>query len=85
MTYGDNFNWSFVIDSIFENTFVPMPGADLVRYKKDTFNISEVDAFGTAFTPLGAFDVLRVKNDASSLIRFGLNLFRHLIKFKLWV
>ena len=54
MTYGDNFNWSFVIDSIFENTFVPMPGADLVRYKKDTFNISEVDAFGTAFTPLGA-------------------------------
>jgi len=66
MTYGDNFNWSFVIDSIFENTFVPMPGADLVRYKKDTFNISEVDAFGTAFTPLGAFDVLRVKNDASS-------------------
>ena len=61
MTYGDNFNSSFVIDSIFENTFVPMPGADLIRYKKDTFNLSEVDAFGFLSHTLGAFDVLRLK------------------------
>ena len=67
MTYGDNFNSSFVIDTIFENTFIPMPGADLIRYRKDTFNLSEVDAWGTAITPLGTFDAIRLKNDASSI------------------
>ena len=67
MTYGDNFTWSFVIDTIIENTVMPMPGADLVRYRKDTSNISEVDAWGAATTPLGSFDVIRVKNDASSI------------------
>lgn len=67
MTYGSNFNWSFVFDTVVVNTFIPMPGADLIRYKKDTFNISEVDAFGTAITPLGTFDVLRLTSDASSI------------------
>lgn len=66
MTYGSNFSWSFTIDTVMINTFMPMPGADIVRYKKDTFNISEVDAFGTATTPLGTFDVLRLTSEASS-------------------
>lgn len=66
MTYGSSFNWSFTIDTIMLNTFMPMPGADIVRYKKDTTSISVVDAFGTATTPLGTFDVLRLVSEASS-------------------
>jgi len=67
MQYGSNFSSSLSIDTIVENDFVPIPGIDLIRYKKDTTNTATVDAWGTATTPLGTFDVLRLKKDGSSI------------------
>ena len=66
MTYGSSFNWSTTLDTIMVNTFLPFPGADIIYYKKDTFQISEVDAFGTIITELGTFDALRIKQTGES-------------------
>ena len=43
MQYGSNFSSSLSIDTIVENDFVPIPGIDLIRYKKDTTNTATVD------------------------------------------
>lgn len=67
MQYLSTFSSSLSIDTIVENDIFPIPGIDLIRYKKDTTNTTIVDAFGTAITPLGTFDVLRLMNDGSSV------------------
>ena len=62
MEYGSNFSSSATFDTIFSVML------DLIRYKKDTTNNTViVDAWGTANTPLGTFDVLRLKKDGSSV------------------
>ena len=66
MTYGSSFSSSATLDTIIENSFFPMPGADIIYYKKDTFQINEVDAFGEITTPLGVFDALRVRQSGES-------------------
>lgn len=67
MEYENTFGWEFQLDTIVVNTFIPLPGADIIRYKKDTANISEVDGWGSLNTPIGNYDALRVKNTASSI------------------
>lgn len=67
MEYENTFGWEFQLDTIVVNTFIPLPGADLIRYKKDTANISEVDSWGSMSTPMGDYNALRVKNTASSI------------------
>ena len=61
MEYGSNFSSSATFDTIFSVML------DSIRYKKDTSNTVIVDAHGTTNTPLGTFDVLRLKKDGSSV------------------
>lgn len=67
MEYENTFGWELNIDTIVENTFLPFPGADILRVKKDTANTSEVDAWGSLTIPMGTFEALRVKKTASTI------------------
>lgn len=66
LNYGDVFSSSVTIDSIFPNNIMPFPGADIIRYKKDSTISSEVDAWGDITIPGGTFPSLRVKRESGS-------------------